>query len=237
MNSRASRVIGAAITTALAAAVAGCAGATQEPSPSASPATAAAASTAIAASPSAIPTPLASPDPSSDVASAWQDESDPEARLAGCLAGTWELDREVWVAGMQAVMAADLDSVDIEDSGQIALAIDPAGEYTVAAEDSLTISTGTSQGGTLRWSLLFDGVEPGTWTVAGDQLSLSVGAGERIEAVHEVSIDGEPLPADSLATDGSPWSETLAVTCDVDTFTAIPVDEPEGVEIAFNRTP
>lgn len=232
MHRRAFPVLSAAVAAGVAITLAGCGAASEEPSSTAStdpeP-------TDVATTPSASPAASTAPGPEPDAASAWENETDPETRLAGCLAGEWDLDRDVWIDGMRSVMEADLSAVEVDNSGSIVLVIDPAGDYTVNADQFTTVSTGQSPGGDMHWTMLFDGVEPGTWTVAGEELTLATAEGDRIEAQHELTMDGELLPAEMLATDGSPWSETLAISCDASLFTAIPVDEPDGVEIAFQR--
>lgn len=225
MHRRGARAWGTGLSVVMVWSLLGCSGPAQDESVGAAPSASASTAAVPRESPTAaaIVTPTATP--AEDVLPA-----DPAGE---CPVGAWELDRETWVTGMEAMLARDLNQVEIEDSGRVLLTVEADGGYTVTAQSSLTVSTGQGQGGTVRWELLFDGTEAGTWTLSEDELTLSAPAGERLQAQHEVTIDGQPLPADALGTDGSPWSETLSITCEAAQFTAIPVDEPDPVPVTF----
>lgn len=175
--------------------------------------------------------------PSEDVQeSSWEDETDPELRLRGCLVGSFALDRDAWTAGLTEVLeGANFSSVSVEDSGEVRLDFKADQTYTLTARDSSSVSSGRSPDGDVRWVISFDGSESGTWAASSGHLSLEAGSGGRLAADHEVSIGGQPLPTDALPVSGTPWSETLNATCEVDGFVASPVDDPLAPEIGFVR--
>lgn len=228
MHRRAARVWGTGLSVVMVWSLLGCDGAGRDADVGAAPSVSAAATTAVpreSDTPPATLAPTATPG----------EEELPTGAAGECPVGEWELDQDTWVAGMEAMLKRDLNDVEVQTSGGVSLSIAADGRYSVTARDGLTVSTGEGQGGTLRWELLFDGTEAGTWTLSGDELTLLAPAGERLQAQHEVTIDGQPLPADALGTDGSPWSETLSITCEAAQFTAIPVDEPDPVPVTFVR--
>ncbi|MEV4660946.1 hypothetical protein AB0J85_03265 [Micromonospora echinofusca] len=165
----------------------------------------------------------------------WEDATDPERRLQGCLVGTFVLDRDAWTAGITTLLKKDLSSVRVKDSGKVTFELKADRTYTLTADDSRTISTGSSPGGDMRWVLGFDGTESGTWTAKSGQLVLKTGAGGRLAADNEISMDGQQLPTNALPVSGTPWSQTLTTKCDADGFVAIPADEPSAVKIVLTR--
>lgn len=167
----------------------------------------------------------------------WQDLADPAERLAGCLVGSFTLARDAWVASIQMLASDALGDVTVQDRGVLALDL-TATEYTIDARDSATVTVGNAPDGAgeLRWELAFDGTESGTLSLADDLLTLSTGPEGRLAPVNTLSIGGQPLPSNVLPVDGSPWSDTLRVTCDADRLTAVPVDDPSAPVIEFERS-
>ncbi|WP_175440053.1 hypothetical protein [Micromonospora nigra] len=165
----------------------------------------------------------------------WEDETDPERRLQGCLVGTFVLDRDAWSAGITALLERDLSSVRVEDSGKVTFELKADRTYTLTADDSRTVSFGSSPGGDIRWVLGFDGTESGTWTARAGQLALKTGSGGRLAADNEMSIDGQQLPTNALPVSGTPWSQKLTTKCDSDGFVATPAGEPDAVKIVLTR--
>lgn len=165
----------------------------------------------------------------------WEDATDPEQRLQGCLVGTFVLDRDAWTAGFTALLERDLSSVSVEDSGKVTFELKADRTYTLTADDSRTVSSGSSPGGDMRWVMGFDGTESGTWTASSGQLVLKTGAGGRLAADNEISMDGQQLPTSALPVSGTPWSETLTTKCDSDGFVATPADEPNAMKIVLTR--
>lgn len=166
----------------------------------------------------------------------WEAESDPQARLRGCLQGAFLLDRDVWAAGIAKVLEdSDFTGVDVKGSGVIRFDMADDGTYVLTATDSETTSTGSGPGGDLRWVMSFDGTEAGTWSASADTLVLTAGAGGRLAADNQISFDGQPIPATGLPVSGTPWSETLNVACDAEKLSAAPADDPAAPEIVLRR--
>ncbi|MDF1705733.1 MAG: hypothetical protein P1U38_13260 [Aeromicrobium sp.] len=173
--------------------------------------------------------------PSADDAS-WADESDPALRTQGCLEGEFVLDDDVWVRGIGDVLtASDLSGVQVDVTGRVTVTLEPDGTYVVAGEDQSTTSRGSSPGGQMLWVMTFDGTESGTWVADASVLTLTAGPGGRLAGDHELSIDGNPLPTDMLPVSGTPWSDTLTVTCDAGGFVTRPADDPQAPDVAFRR--
>lgn len=160
------------------------------------------------------------------------------AGLDECLVGRFVLDSDAWVEGLAGVLrGSGLDRVEVDDEGEIAFELRGDGTYELIATDSRTVSTGSSPGGDVRWVMEFDGSEAGTWatSASGDELTLTAGSEGRLAADNQISIDGNPLPADQLPVSGTPWSDALRVTCDQDRVTAAPTDDPNAPEVVLRR--
>lgn len=173
----------------------------------------------------------ASAEPPADGAR-WQDETDPDRRLAGCLTDTFVLDRGAWVASLRDLMRRDLGDLDVADSGSLRLTLATDATYRIEAADSRTVSSGSGQGGDVVWVLAFDGTEEGTWTRSGDQVTLTTD--RSLDTTNEISIDGQALPS-GVAPGSTPWAETLTVDCDEAGLRATPTADPAAPPVAFER--
>lgn len=106
-------------------------------------------------------------------ASVWQDETDPSARLAGCVVGTWSADNDrLRIEYVEAMTRSGLRDVTADVSGALHLALPADGTYVLTADRHHVTVEGDSPGGDVTFSIQHDGTESGAWTSGAGTLTI-----------------------------------------------------------------
>lgn len=150
---------------------------------------------------------------------------------AGCLEGDWVLDNEALIeqifadmldeeAGLGEVSPAGGDlGVTFDDNGTVAISRDDWG-FVIESEDG-------------AFKILISGDQTGTWSVDGNELSISLDEGPPPDVTTSLIVDGQEVPLSQSPVDvpSEAFSSSSAFSCSGDTF-SVTADEFTST---FNR--
>ncbi len=177
--------------------------------------------------------PAVEPGPSTAPPEADDDAAPGDAASDTCFVGSWMLEIDSWDAGIVSVVASELSDPAVDTTGSLSLTLGADQAYRVSGSALRTVTTGSGNGGDLKWVLGFDGDESGTWYTVSDILILDPGESGPLSAQNEVEIDGVPLEGVLGDPSSTPWSDDLDVACDATTLTLTPLNDPAAIPVVF----
>lgn len=149
---------------------------------------------------------------------------------ADCLIGQWELDSQMFFDSLFETFSGELGMEDAgfeHVSGSYQVSMGPGGVFS-GTRDEWTFRFTLPEGG---FQTIIDGTDTGSYTVAGDQLTISDLSGDST-VTFLAEVDGEVFEVPSGPEVGSDaLGGTGTFSCSADTLTV----ENEGIVSAFAR--
>lgn len=151
-----------------------------------------------------------------------------------CPVGRWIMDNDSWASALGGMMRTQIPGAEVTVTGQLLLDWNGDGTYTLTAQSSEYVTTGSVDGSSFVQTISHDGVETGAWA-AVSAFAYDLVAQDQTQMASAVSLTagGVTYAPDPSELAPEAWTGRLEVACAPGVMTTTASDGTGSLSVDF----